>query len=270
MTRNQGGTTAGGGASGKSLAEDADRLFEAIRDEVVSIARATRVPLEDIEQEMRLMCLEVAMGASRYDDRFELLTHADSSRGALRPWLIVRVWRWARRWKRGSAGWEEFPAFEPDPQAQASVSSAMIASEEGLFSVGPDDTLMIDDERRARERAIERGGNVPAWSEIVAARRLMRRYARANKIALGERRGIERVREALPSVFERLLRPRADATVDPRTALELLVAEHWSERAAVKRCGGSRKVARLAKRRAERIQAAGRPQHNGDRYATVR
>ena len=259
-----------GGASGKILAEDAGRLFEAIREEAVNIARATRAPLEDIEQEMRLMCLEVAMGTSRYDDRFELLSHADSSRGALRPWLIVRAWRMARRWKRGSVCLKEFPAFEPDPQAQESFSSAMIASEEELFVVGTDDTLMLDDERRARERAIERGGNVPAWCEIVAVRRLMRRYARANKIALGERRGIERVREALSSVFERLLRPCVGATVDPRTAFELLAAEYWSERDAVKRCGGSRKVARLAKRRADCIQAAGLPQSNGDHYATVR
>ncbi len=245
---------------GARLAREAERLFEVIRDEAVKISRATRAPLDDVEQEMRVMCLEVALGISRYDDR----------RGPLRPWLIVRAWRTARRWNRGSVGLEDFAAFESYPQEQVSLPPAMCASEDRLFATGTDETLMADDERHARERAIERGGEVPTWSEIVAVRRLMRRYARANKIALGERRGIERVREALSSVLKSSMRPCTGATADPRTTFEILATEHWSERDAVKWCGGSRKVARLAKRRAERIQAAGLPHSDGDHHATVR
>ncbi|MGC8520141.1 MAG: hypothetical protein ACP5P4_16740 [Steroidobacteraceae bacterium] len=194
-------TGRGDAATSPSLAQETVRLFEAIRDEAAKISRATRAPLEDVEQEMRVMCLEVALGISRYDER----------RGPLRPWLIVRAWRAARRW-----GWSATRAEELD------LDSAFEALADKSCASGTDELLIDEEERRALEQDLER----------------------AHKPGV---RG-----------------------ADPRTTFEILSVEHWSERDAVKWCGGSRKVARLAKRRAERIQAVVLPQSNGERHATIR
>ena len=79
----------------------------------------------------------------------------------------------------------------------------------------------------------------------------------------------EEERRALEQDLERAHKPGVRGA-DPRTTFEILSVEHWSERDAVKWCGGSRKVARLAKRRAERIKAVVLPQSNGERHATIR
>ncbi len=194
-------TSRGGAATGASVAQEAERLFEVIREEAMKISRATRSPLEDVEQEMRVMCLEVALGISRYDGR----------RGPLRPWLIVRAWRTARRWGWSTAGAEEFD-----------LDSTFEAPADRSCASGTDELLIDEEERRAREQYLER----------------------AHK----------------PGV----------RVADPRTTFEILAVEHWSERDAVKWCGGSRKVARLAKRRAARLQAAVLPHSDGDHHATVR
>jgi hypothetical protein len=177
----------------------ATALFVALRLEAAAISRATRVPLEDVEQEMMLMCLEVVQTVSHYDPR----------RGGLRPWLIVRAWRWARRWSRSSARGED---SDPEGGVEVVMGRACAGTEE----------LLIDEETRRAEEQF-----------------------------------LARVRQSRGGV------------ADPRTGLEILAVEHWSEREAVKWCGGSRKMARHAKRRAARLQAAGVTHCNGDHHAAV-
>ncbi len=174
-------------------------LFAALRLEAPAISRATRVPLEDVEQQMMLMCLEVAQTVSDYDPR----------RGPPRRWLIKRAWLWARRWSGSSA-----PGEDSDPDGGFEVTT-------GTACAGTDELLIDEETRRAEEQFLAR---------------------------VCQGRG---------------------GVADPRTGFEILAVEHWSERDAVKWCGGSRKGARLAKRRAERIQAAGLPQSNGERHAAA-
>ena len=179
----------------------ATALFAALRLEAPAISRATRVPIEDVEQEMMLMCLEVVQTVSHYDPR----------RGSLRPWLIVRAWRWARRWRGAHARAEN---SDPDGDCESAGGGSCVPAI---------DELLIEEEvRRAHEQSLE-------------------------------------------SAYQ-----RREGGADPRTAFEILAIEHWSEREAVKWCGGSRKMARHAKRRAARLQAAGLPYSEGDHHATVR
>jgi hypothetical protein len=158
-------------------------LFEALRLEAPAISRATRVPLEDVEQQMMLMCLEVAQTVSDYDPR----------RGGPRLWLIKRAWLWARRWSRASARGED---SDPDLELAA-----------GRACAGTDELLIDEETRGAEEQFLARGRQ--------------------------SRRGV----------------------ADPRTGFEILAVKHWSEREAVKWCGGSRKMARHAKRRAAALAA---------------
>ena len=162
-------------------------LFEVLRLEAPAISRATRVPLEDVEQQMMLMCLEVAQTVSDYDPR----------RGGPRVWLIKRAWLWARRWSRASARGEE-----ADPDLELAAGRACAGTDE----------LMIDEETRRAEEQF-----------------------------------LARVRQSRSGV------------ADPRTGFEILAVKHWSEREAVKWCGGSRKMARHAKRRAAALAAVAEP-----------
>ena len=104
-------------------------LFEALRLEAPAISRATRVPLEDVEQQMMLMCLEVAQTISDYDPW----------RGGPRLWLIKRAWLWARRWSRASARVEE-----PDPDCGFEMAT-------GRACAGTDDLLIDEETRRIEE-----------------------------------------------------------------------------------------------------------------------
>ena len=160
-------------------------LFAALRLEAPAISRATRVPLEDVEQEMMLMCLEVAQTVSHYDPR----------RGGPRRWLIKRAWLWARRWSRASASEED-----ADPDGGFEVAT-------GRACAGTDELLIDEETRRAEEQFLAR------------------------------------VRQSRTRV------------ADPRTGFEILTVKHLSEREAVKWCGGSRKMARHAKRRAATLTA---------------
>ncbi len=162
-------------------------LFEALRLEAPAISRATRVPLEDVEQQMMLMCLEVAQTVSDYDPR----------RGGPRRWLIKRAWLWARRWSRASARGED-----SDPDLELDTGRACAGTDE----------LLIDEETRCAEEQV-----------------------------------LARVRQSRGGV------------ADPRTGFEILAVEHWSEREAVKWCGGSRKMARHAKRRAAALASIADP-----------
>ena len=159
-------------------------LFAALRLEAPAISRATRVPLEDVEQQMMLMCLEVAQSVSDYDPRC----------GPPRRWLIKRAWLWARRWSKSSARGED---SDPDGGFEVATGAACAGTDE----------LLIDEETRSAE-------------EQVLAR----------------------------------LRQSRGGVVDPRTVLEILALEHWSERDAVMWCSGSRKLARYAKRRAAALE----------------
>ena len=164
-------------------------LFEALRLEAPAISRATRVPLEDVEQQMMLMCLEVAQTVSDYDPR----------RGPPRRWLIKRAWLWARRWSKASARGEETDADDGIEVAT------------GRAYAGTDELLIDEETRRAEEQFLAR------------------------------------------------LRQSRGSSADPRTGFEILAVGHWSEREAVKWCGGSRKMARHAKRRAAALAAVTRP-----------
>jgi len=180
--------------SAKGSAQDARQaqaafLFAALRLEAHAISRVTRAPLEDVEQQMMLMCLEVAQTVSHYDPR----------RGPPRRWLIKRAWLWARRWSRSSARGED-----SDPDGGFEVVT-------GRACAGTDELLIDEETRRAEEQFLAR------------------------------------------------LRQSRAGVADPRTGFEILAVEHWSEREAVKWCGGSRKMARHAKRRAAALAAVADP-----------
>ena len=164
-------------------------FFAALRLEAPAISRATRVPLEDVEQQMMLMCLEVAQTVSDYDPR----------RGPPRRWLIKRAWLWARRWSKSSARGED-----SDPDGGFEVAT-------GRACAGTDELLIDEETRRAEDQFLVR------------------------------------------------LRHSRGEVADPRTGFEILAVEHWSEREAVKWCGGSRKMARHAKRRAAALETVADP-----------
>ena len=163
-------------------------FFADLRLEAPAISRATGVPIEDVEQQMMLMCLEV-----------QPILKYDARRGSPHSWLIKRVWKWARRWSKASArGEEEYLDGEFD-----------IAM--GRSCAGSDEVLMEEETQHAEEQLLAR------------------------------------------------LRQRRGRGVDPRTGLEFLSVEHWSERAGGTRCGGSRKMARHAKRRAAALESVADP-----------
>lgn len=159
-------------------------FFAALRLEAPAISRATGVPLEDVEQQMMLMCLEYARGSTDYKARG----------GRQRRWFIKRAWLWARRWSKASARGEDCE-FGDGFEMSAERTCA-----------GTDELLIHEETQRAEEQFIAR------------------------------------------------LRQRRGRVAEPRTGLEFLSVEHWSERVAVTWCAGSRKIARHAKRHAAALE----------------
>lgn len=158
-------------------------LFAALRLEAPAISRATRVPLEDVEQQMMLMCLEV-----------QTVSNYDARRGPPRRWLIKRAWKWARRWSKACARGED---SDPDDGVEMATDRT---------GTGTDELLIDEETRRAEEE------------------------------------------------FLACLRQSRGAVPEPRTGFEFLSVEHWSERVAVNWCGGSRKMARHAKKYAAALE----------------
>ncbi len=163
-------------------------FFADLRREAPAISRATRVPLEDVEQQMMLMCLEVQQ-VLKYDAR----------RGSPRSWLIKRVWKWARRWSKAAARGEDGD-FGDGCEMPAERTCT-----------GTDEVLIKEETEWAEERLLAH---------------------------LRQCRGV---------------------AAEPRTSFEFFSVERWSERAAGTRCGGSRKMARHAKRYAAALESIADP-----------
>ena len=182
-----------------SRQEQAAFLFAALRLEAPAISRATRVPLEDVEQQMMLMCLEYAHEFTDYNPR----------RGPQRRWLIKRAWLWARRWSKASARGED---TDSDCGFEMATDNTC---------AGTDDLLIDEETQRAKEHFLARlrqnGGrvadprtgfeflSVEHWSERVAvnwcagSRKMARhakRYAAALETVAGPTRSAVPVRES--------------------------------------------------------------------------
>ena len=164
-------------------------LFAALRLEAPAISRATRVPLEDVEQQMMLMCLEHVQKVLEYDPRRE----------PPHRWLIARAWLWARRWNKACARGED---------CEFGDGFEML---EERTCAGIDDLLISEETQRDEERLLAR---------------------------LRQGRGV---------------------LAEPRTGFEFFSVEHWSERVAGTHCGGSRKMARHAKRHAAALETVAAP-----------
>ncbi|WP_031597211.1 hypothetical protein [Ferrovum myxofaciens] len=67
----------------------ADELFQELRGEAHKFSRCCILPVEDIRQELYLMCIEVTTGKSLYNPIL----------GTVREYIMGRLWGLVRRWR---------------------------------------------------------------------------------------------------------------------------------------------------------------------------
>ena len=98
-------------------ADRAGELFALLRGEAAKFASASTLSVEDVRQELYLMCLEHAMGQDGFDPE----------RGDARRYIFGRLWGLVERWQR----METIPEGDDwDAPRSMSVEDALIQGQE--------------------------------------------------------------------------------------------------------------------------------------------
>ncbi len=98
-------------------ADRAGELFAMLRGEAARFASASTLSVEDVRQELYLMCLEHAMGRDGFDPE----------RGDARRYIFGRLWGLVERWQR----METIPEGDDwDAPRSMSVEDALIQGQE--------------------------------------------------------------------------------------------------------------------------------------------
>ena len=117
-------------------ADRAGELFAMLRGEAAKFASASTLSVEDVRQELYVMCLEHAMGQDGFDP----------DRGDARRYIFGRLWGLIERWQR----METIPEGDDlwDAPRSMSVEDALIQGQERAAS---EDRLEQADRQRRRD-----------------------------------------------------------------------------------------------------------------------
>ena len=117
-------------------AERAGELFAVLRGEAAKFASASTLSVEDVRQELYLMCLEHVMGQDGFDPE----------RGDARRYICGRLWGLIERWQR----MESIPEGDDlwDAPRSMSVEDALIQGQERAAA---EDRLEQADRQRRRD-----------------------------------------------------------------------------------------------------------------------